>query len=232
MKSFVLPVSAFFLVIIVNFWAILAGKFWLENFTCIIFLFFAVLLVFREVREFSTYFFAFIGLTMVSYIARFFPEEYFANEISLFCLSAANIALILEAWKFIEPRKGSKGMNLYFVLILGVNFFLLAAHVLEMKEYIASNVVFWLYAIYYLNLFILGVTSFLYYLNSYSKKAVYFISLVLGLIFGDMLRDMSIFYFSDPGVELAESLIRVACAVFAVYFFVTKEKQLRLANLI
>jgi len=103
---------------------------------------------------------------------------------------------------------------------------------MEIKEFINSNLTFSIYILYYVNLLILGIIAFIYYLNSYSKKSMYFISLSLGIIFADILRDMGVFFPQDLSVEVAESIIRMGCAVFAVLFFVTKEKQLRLLNLI
>lgn len=123
-------------------------------------------------------------------------------------------------------------MMLYFILIVGINGVLLVYHVMEIKEYINNNYTFVIYILYYVNLLILGIIAFIYYLNSYSKKSMYFISLSLGIIFADVLRDMGVFLPQDLSVEVAESIIRMGCAVFAVLFFVTKEKQLRLLNLI
>lgn len=232
MKPPIIPATALVLLSLINFTAIMAGNFWVENLIFLLVFVVAVFLVFPKHKNFGKYFYFFIGLTCLSYLVRFLPGDWMGNVIALLFLSMANVALILESKKFIVPKKASNLMGLYFVLVLGVNFSLLAVHVFELREFIANEFVFWVYGFYYFNLFALAVTSFLYYLNSYSRKAVYFISLVLGIIFADVLRDMSFFYFQDPSVQVAESIIRVGCAVFAVLFFVTKEKQLRLANLI
>lgn len=176
--------------------------------------------------------FLFIGLTLISYMFRYLEGNYYSHEISLVLLSAANIFLIYSATKFIEIKNASIYMWLYFIVIIGINGGLLGYHVMEIKDFIRSNLTFSIYILYYLNLFILGIIAFIYYLNSYSKKSMYFISLALGIIFADILRDMGVFFPQDLSVEVAESIIRMGCAVFAVLFFVTKEKQLRLLNLI
>lgn len=231
MRSPYLPSSALLVVSFVNFFAICTGDFWLENLTHFLFFILAVFLVFPRNKTFGRYFYIFLSFTCASYMIRFLSGEWFIREMALVFLMVAYVALILESIKYIVPKKASNLMRLYFVLILGINFFLLSAHVLELRPFIANKAIFWVYSLYYLNLFVLAVTSFVYYLNSYSRKAVYFISLVLGVVFADVLRNMGVFYFQDPSVQMAESIIRMGSAVFAVFFFVTREKQLRLANM-
>lgn len=232
MKLKNLALAGLILSLLINFWALLTNVFWLENTSYILFLLFAAILVINSFKHFKHLFYLYISFTLLSYIVRYFYMEPFANEISLVLLTVANTFLILEAVKHINFRNGSNLMMLYFFGVVGFNGCLLGYHVLEMKEYISSNLVYSFYIFHYVNLLVLGITSFIYYLNSYSRKSMFFISLALGLIFADVLRDMGIFYLKDLSVEVAESIIRMGCSVFAVYFFATKEKQLRLANLI
>lgn len=224
--------SLLILAVLVNIWAIFTETFWLENTSSMSFFLFAVLLVVHNYRKFNNYLYIFLGFTMLSHFARFFRGDWYTNEISLLFLTLAYIALTLEAVKYIALKNASNYMMLYFIAIVGINGCLLGFHVLEIKEYISSNIIFSAYLIYYINLLILGIMALIYYLNSYSRKSMFFISLALGIIFADVLRDMGVFFPKDYSVEVAESLIRSGSAVFAVYFFVTKEKQLRLLNMI
>lgn len=139
---------------------------------------------------------------------------------------------MLEAVKHIEIKTGSSYTLLYFAGIVGVNGCLLGYHLMEIKEYMSSITVFSVYLLYYINLLVLGIIAFIYYLNSYSKKSMFFISMALGIIFADVLRDMGVFFSKDLSVEIAESIIRVGSAIFALLFFATREKQLRLLNMI
>ncbi len=170
--------------------------------------------------------------TFLSFIFRLFHGQWFCDEVSLVLLSAGNFALIIEASKYLEIKNASALMQLFFVFIIGINTLLLCTHVYELQNYISSTIEFYLYSLYYLNLLILGIVAFLYYLNSYSKKSMYFISLALTLIFADVLRDMDVFYLKDFSVEIAENSLRFAAAFFVIKFFSTKEKQLRLLNFI
>ena len=123
-------------------------------------------------------------------------------------------------------------MLVYFTLIVGINAYFLGIHVFDLRVHIPSSLDYGIYIVYYINLLILGVFGFIYYLNSYSKKAVYFVSLILALIFAEVLRDMGVFYLKDPSVEISEAILRLAIAFFVVLFFVTKEKKMRLINMI
>lgn len=224
--------SLLILTILTNIWAIFTDVFWLKNSTSILFFLLAILLVVPHYKKFNKFFFIFLGFTTLSYVVRFYRGEWFSYEISLVFLTVAYIALIMAATKHIEIKNASNYMLLYFIGTVGINACLLGYHVLEIKEFITNNAVFSVYLLYYVNLLILGVIAFIYYLNSYSRKSMYFISLALGVIFADVLRDMGVFYPKDYSVEVAESIIRFGSAIFAVLFFVTKEKQLRLVNMI
>lgn len=220
------------LLILINIWAKLTEMYWVEN-TTYIFYFLAVVLVVQDkYKKFRRPMYLFLGLTILSYLTRAFDGAGYSFEISLVLLSTANIILIKAAAKHIEVKNASNLMLLYFILIVGINACLLGYHVWEIKEYIDNTAVFSVYILYYVNLLILGIVAFIYYLNSYSRKSMYFISLALGIIFADILRDMGVFFPKDISVEIAESIIRLASAVFAVFFFVTTEKQLRLLNMI
>ena len=105
-------------------------------------------------------------------------------------------------------------------------------HLFELETYISSSLVYGLYILYYINLMLLGLVGLIYYLNSYSRKSVFFISGALAMIFADIFRDMGQFYMQDTSVWLIENLLRFAMISFAFLFFITREKELRLLNML
>lgn len=227
-----LGVAGLCLALLVNFWSILTGTFWLENTTYILFFLFAYLLKFSGRSSFNTAFYLFTGFTVASYVLRFLKAEYFSGEFSMIFLSMAYIVLIIEGLKYIVIKNGSYLMLLYFFGIVCLNGGLLGYHLMELHDYISGYIASTIYSLYYFILLILGITSFIYYLNSYSKRSMFFVSLTLGLIFADVLRDMGVFYLKDLSVEIIETIIRMGCAIFAVHFFVTREKPLRFSQMI
>lgn len=232
MKVKILFVFAVFILLFINFSAIYLNIFWLANTAYIIFFTGTVLYFVKRLKLNNGYYYLFIISTFLSFIFRLFQGQWFCDEVSLVLLSLGNFALIVEALKYVELKNASFSMQLFFIFLIGINALLIFTHVYELKNYISNHLKFYLYFVYYINLLVLGIVALLYYLNSYSKKSMYFVSLSLALIFADVLRDMDVFYLKDLSVEIAENFLRFAAAFFVVKFFTTKEKQLRLLNFI
>lgn len=212
--------------------AVFSTWFWVVNMIYILFLITAIWMFRKRYKKFNSYLFTFLGFSGLAFLARIFETAWYFNQASLILLTVAYLALIMESVKHIEMKNASNFMLLYFTLIVGINSYLLGIHVFDLRMYVPSSLDYGIYIVYYFNLMILGVFGFIYYLNSYSKKAVYFVSLILALIFAEVLRDMGVFYMQDPSVEVTEAILRLAVALFAVLFFITKEKKLRLINML
>lgn len=140
--------------------------------------------------------------------------------------------VIKEAIQVTEFNKGSRYVQLYFVLVVVVYAYLLSLHMIEMEDGMTNNWQFPIYFIYYINLLILRIASLVYYLNFFSRKSIYFICFALAFIFSEVLRDMGTFYFLDLSVEITGGLVNFAALQLVFLFFVTKEKKLHLLNLI
>tara|TARA_R100000935_G_scaffold36929_1_gene57938 strand:+ start:1189 stop:1812 length:624 start_codon:yes stop_codon:yes gene_type:complete len=206
--------------------------FWLSILSHIGFFVAAFMLFCEEAKSCSINFFLFFTLTLIAYFFRSLSEFWHFNELSLITQAAGYLALMMEAVKNFKIKIGSPIMLVYFFGIIGLNIYLLLMHVFELEPYFSNLLTLIIVGFYYVNLAVLGVIAFLYYLNSYSKKSMFFISLVLSIVFADILRDMGVFYFKDISVEVAESVIRIGSAIFAVLFFITKEKKLQLINFV
>lgn len=142
------------------------------------------------------------------------------------------IFLVREAIKHTEYAKGSRFTTLYFLIVVGVYIYLLFLHMVEIERNLTDDFSFGFYIIYYLNILFFAICALVYYLNSFSRKSVFFICLTLSFIFADVLRDMEVFYFPDLSVEVVGTLIRFAAIKLAFLFFVTPEKKLRLLHLV
>ena len=150
----------------------------------------------------------------------------------LFCCIGGYFGLSREAFQNTQRQSASKTILVYFLLLIMVNGYLLLTHVIELKNYMSSDLEFGVYAIYYLNLLIMGIFALIYYLNSYSKKSVYFITLVLSFIFADVFRDAAHFYLKDSAILITGNLLWFTGLVFCLLFFLTPERKLRLLNLV
>ncbi|CAM4113247.1 hypothetical protein [Gillisia limnaea] len=225
-------ITAFICLMVLDIMAVFSTWFWVVNIIYIVFLFNAVWMFRKKYKNFNSNLYVFLGFSGLAFLARIFETTWYFNQGSLILLTVAYLALIIESVKHIEIKNASNYMLLYFTLIVGINAYLLGIHVFDMRVHLPSSLDYGIYIVYYINLLTLGVFGFIYYLNSYSKKAVFFVSLILALIFAEVLRDMGVFYLQDPSVEVTEGILRLAVALFAVLFFTTKEKKLRLINML
>ena len=185
-----------------------------------------------KAKKCSLNLYLFLILIGVSYSLKIFNDLWFFKEISLLMQAGAYLALIVEAVKYFKIKNGGPIMTVYFFSIIGLNVYLMLIHFFELVPYFSSSTTYLILGFYYVNLGVLGIIALLYYLNSYSKKSMFFISLVICIVFADILRDMGVFYFKDISVEVAESIIRMGSALFVVLFFITEEKKLQLINFV
>lgn len=175
---------------------------------------------------------AFCCFALAAIFANSLDESWYYKTSGLICFMSAYIFLGREALHNTKREHASKYMLGYFLLVLLVNSYLVIEHLLQLELYINSQAEFLLYVLYYLNLLVFAGVALIFYLNSYSRKSVYFITLVLAFIFADVFRDMGEFYLQDTVVVVLGNLLRFAAIIFAFLFFVTPEKKLRLLHMI
>lgn len=174
----------------------------------------------------------FLMFAMGAIIVGSFERIWYFEEIKMGLWLGSYVFLAREAIKHTEYERGNKFTTLYFVGVIAAYVYLLSQHVLEIERTGVNDYTVYFYIIYYLNILFLAVAALVYYLNSFSRKSVFFIGLTLSFIFADVLRDMEVIYFKDLSVEIVGSLIRFAALKMVFLFFVTREKKLRLLHLV
>jgi|GEM_PF-4266487 len=152
--------------------------------------------------------------------------------ISFFFYIIAYFGLSREALQNTQLETASKTILVYFFLLIAINAYLLFTHVLELKQYMSDELEFGIYIAYYGVLLVMGIISLIYYLNSYSKKSIYFITLVLTFIFSNVFRDSAYFYMKDSAILITGNLLWYNGLIFSLLFFLTPERKLRLLNLL
>lgn len=173
----------------------------------------------------------FLSLTALAGIINFM-ESPFHQLIILGIGFLAYLFLIREALRYTKRETANRFMLLFFFVLIAVNIYFLFGHLQEMETHFLNLLEMSFYSIYYINLLVLGIVGLVYYLNSYSRKSVYFISLVMALVLADVLRDMANFYLPVTSVLLLESFLRFGSLILAFKFLSTREKKLRLINLV
>lgn len=175
---------------------------------------------------------AFLLLSFCGVGLTFFQD---VNLVYFFILTShmfSYMFLIREALKHTQRESGNKYILLFFFIMIGVNTYFVSGHFLEIGNQIGDLFDFGLYSMYYLVLLALSIVGFIYYLNSYSRKSVFFITLVMTIIVSDILRDMAAYYLPDTSVLLLKSFLDFVSVILAFQFFATTEKKLKLINMV
>jgi len=169
---------------------------------------------------------------MLSIMLSFFENEGLFYLVSVLLKMVSYFFLIREALKYTERQTANKFMLVFFFLLIGVNAYFVFQHLQELEIYMAGIIELGFYSAYYINLLVLSIVALIYYLNSYSRKSVFFIIVVMGLVISDILRDMAFFYLPDTSVLLMKNFLSMMAIIMAFRFFSTKERKLRLINLV
>lgn len=227
-------IFAFLVVVamLANIIGIFNESFWLSKSSELIFLLPLIAYYYKDLPLNNLNFYTFLVCIICANTLGLIQGVWFMHYVILGLWMFSYIFLVREAIKHTEYEKGSRFMTLYFFLVVSVYTYLLSLHILELERSLNDSFEFSFYIVYYLNILILAVTALIYYLNSFSRKSVFFMCLAIAFIFSDVFRDMEVFYFPDLSVEIVGSLIRFAGLKLAFLFFVTKEKKLRLLHLV
>ncbi len=195
-------------------------------------IFFPLIIGFYNKLEFSNQnISSFLFISFLAAMMNFYDNK-FAHLAVMFCWMIAYFFLYREAIRHTQRKMANRYMKFFFLALLLLNIYFLSGHLEEIERKVSSEMEFGYYGIYYLNLLVLAVVGLIYYLNSYSKKSVYFISLIIALLFADVFRDMATFYLQDTSVQMIQALLHSGGIILAFKFFVTPERKLRLINLL
>jgi hypothetical protein len=216
----------------INLYATVGEIYWLKQATQLLFIIGILAIYLKQKKRPRINECCFIVFFFLAKFAEFFAISGNYELLSLFFYILAFIALSREVISQTKREKASKVMLLYSFLLFVINAYLLFTHLLELKSYISSDFRFTAYIVYYLNLLILGVISLIYYLNSYSEKSIYCVTLVLAFVFADVFKDAAHFYMQDLAILIIGNLLWFIGLIFSLLFFLTPERKLRLMDLI
>ncbi len=187
---------------------------------------------YRKLDRSSINLLAYLGLSMVAVLFKCIQGIDLIFYLVMLLQVAAYIFLSIEAMKYTQREYANKYMLLFFFLMISANIYFVFDHFQELGSQIGGMVELVFYSIYYIALLSLAIVALIYYLNSYSRKSVFFVTLVMSLVISDILRDMAMYYFADASVLFLECFLRFAGVLLAFIFFGTEEKKLKLINLV
>lgn len=218
--------------LIVNLFGVIYERDWMVNTTEIL-IYVLLLMGFYRRLDFSNInILLFIGLSLVATLFSFFKEEPLLFYVAMFFNMISYFFLTREALRYTQRETANMFMILFFCVLVAMNVYFLYQHLLQMELHMIGFMELGFYSVYYINLLILAIVGLIYYLNSYSRKSVFFISLVMALVIANVLKDMAFFYLQDTSVIFIESMLSFGSVILAFQFFATREKKLRLINLV
>ncbi|APG58982.1 hypothetical protein [Christiangramia salexigens] len=216
----------------INIYSILDGVNWLRDISLGLVYLALIIGYFKQIDYSNFNLLAFFGLSLLAIIFNFFKQQFDLYWLIMFFQMVSYFFLSREAFKHTKREAANRIMVFFFVVLISSNIYFLYTHLREMESHIQGLVEFSYFTLYYINLIVLGIVGLMYYLNSYSRKSVFFIILVMAIIFSDVFRDMASFYMSVKGVLVCESILRFFGVILAFRFFMLPEKKLRLINLV
>lgn len=220
------------LLIFLNLYAVFNNFSWLAHLGEVL-IFIPLVLGFSKKLDFKNLnLSAFLALSMLAILLSFFENEGFFYLVSVLFRMISYFFLIRESLKYTERQTANKFMLVFFFLLIGVNAYFVYQHLQELEMHMAGIKEFGFYSVYYVNLLVLAIVALVYYLNSYSRKSVFYITLIMALVVSDILRDMALFYLPDTSVLLMKNFLSMIAIILAFQFFTTRERKLRLINLV
>ena len=175
---------------------------------------------------------SFLGLNVVATLFKYFQGIDIIHNIVMLLQMVSYLFLVKEALRYTQRENGNKFMLIFFFLMLSVNSYFVFEHFQELEHQIVNLLEIAFYLMYYIVLFVLAIVCLIYYLNSYSRKSVFFVTLVMTILISDILRDMALYYLPDTSVLLLQNSLRFFGIIMAFQFFATAEKKLKLINLV
>ena len=218
--------------LLIDLIALFTGVIWLAEISEIAFLIIVFLAFLPEINIKNPNPLAFSLLISVALILQFFREEMQTPVFMLFLSMIAYFFLYREAVSFTKIQGRNIFMYVFFFAIVLLNMYFMYIHVQEISRNVADSGTTGIYFFYYFNLLIFAVIGLIYYLNSYSKKSVYFIATVMAFVFSDVFRDMIQFYLAESSILVLKQLLKFLGLILAYKFLTTPERKLSLTNLI
>lgn len=135
--------------------------------------------------------------------------------------------LIQSAWKYTNIRDVRNVVAIYYFFVITINAVLVILHLYNLWGYLGNNILLYLSEIIFnVMIYLILILSLAYYLNSYSRKSMYFLLGTFGLVFSDILFSAYHFYGIRDSIVLFYTILSLFGYFFFFHYFFTKEESL------
>ena len=135
------------------------------------------------------------------------------------------LILLTDSYSQFKVLNLRNTVAMYYFFVIAINAILMLLHLYNLYHYLEGWS--WLYigqVLYNILMFMMIVMALAYYLNSYSKKSMYFLIGVLAFIGSDILISAYYFYNIQENLVLLHTLLGMIGYVFFFNYFFTPEK--------
>ncbi|RMB56143.1 hypothetical protein EAX61_15780 [Dokdonia sinensis] len=181
---------------------------------------------YKEVQD-KNAFYTFFGLLLLTDVLALFVAEvnnYFLVPIGIIFF-VCYILLLRDAYRQFKIQDPRNVVAFYYLFVILINAVLVILHLINLYGYMEGQLAIFIGQVFYnIALYFMIVLSLAYYLNSYSKKSMYFLIASLSFVCSDILVSAFLFYNIQESIISFHTFLSMIGYVFFFNYFFTAEK--------
>jgi hypothetical protein len=188
----------------------------------------ATLLSHKKVQN-KLVFYSFFGILMASDLLSVFVDF---SSIFLFLIGSlffvGYLLLLKDSFSQFKIQDVRNIVAIYYFFVIAINAFLMLFHLLNLYGYMEDMPLIYVGQVFYnIVLYLMVIVSLAYYLNSYSKKSMFFLIGSLAFVCSDILVSAYYFYnIKEDLIFIHTVLSMIGYVFFFNYFFCPEEPQM------
>jgi hypothetical protein len=185
----------------------------------------AVFLSSKKVQN-KPIFYLFFGCLLLTDILSFFigviPYVLIAMELMFFI---GYLLLLKDSFRQYKIRDVRNVVAIYYFFVIAINAVLMVFHLYNLHNYMEETPLIYMGQVFYnIALYLMVINALAYYLNSYSKKSMFFLIGSLAFVCSDILVSAYFFYNIKEDLILIHTVLSMIGYLFFFNYFFTAEK--------
>tara|TARA_R110001632_G_scaffold58812_2_gene143209 strand:+ start:231 stop:995 length:765 start_codon:yes stop_codon:yes gene_type:complete len=185
----------------------------------------AVFLSSKKVQN-KTIFYSFFGLLLLSDVISMFFEVSSLVIVAIGVVFFAGYLLLLkDSFRQYKIRDVRNVVAIYYFFVIAINAVLMVFHLYNLYNYMEESPLIYMGQVFYNSvLYLMVINALAYYLNSYSKKSMFFLIGALAFVCSDILVSAYYFYNIKEDLILIHTVLSMIGYLFFFNYFFTAEK--------
>lgn len=185
----------------------------------------AIFITHKKVQN-KQIFYSFFGILLLSDILSifFYVSSYVLVAIGT-VFFAGYILLLKDSFSQYKIRDLRNVVAIYYLFVIAINALLMVFHLYNLYNYMEETPLIFMGQVFYnIVLYLMVINALAYYLNSYSKKSMFFLIGTLAFVFSDILVSAYYFYNIKEDLILIHTVLSMIGYLFFFNYFFTPEK--------